>query len=307
MKSLNGNQVFYAFSPTLTPLLTVAQNEPFMLATQDCFANQLRSDKDILDEINWDMINPATGPVAIEGVKPGDLVRIEIKKLEMTGRSVMVTLPGSGAISGITETSTRMMGNDNGMLTLTTDRGSLSLPVKPMVGVIGLVPAEGSIPNGTPGKHGGNLDCALIGEGASLYLHANVEGGLFGCGDAHALMGDGEVLVCGAETAASVVLSASVVNETRLPTPFVETADLYATLASAKTSDEAYKLAVDNMFEFLSVIVGLSQGDAGRLMSLVGSLKFCQVVDPEITVRFEFPKSVLAKLGFAGIGAKLSP
>ena len=82
----------------------------------------------------------------------------------------------------------------------------------------------------------------------------------------------------------------------------METEELYAAIATAKTSDEALKMAVDNMFAFLTGIVGLSEGDAGRLMSLVGDLKFCQVVDPEITVRFEFPKAVLAQLGFAGIG-----
>ena len=300
MKSLNNSQVFYAFAPTLKPLLTVAQNELFSLDTHDCFAGQLRSDNDTLNDLDWSNINPATGPVAIEGVKPGDVVRIDIRKLEVTGKSVMVTIPGAGAISGVTEASTRVMNND-GALSVSTVKGDLNLPFKPMIGVIGLAPAEGSIPNGTPGKHGGNMDCNLIGEGASLYLHAAVEGGLFGCGDAHALMGDGEVLVCGAETPARVTLSAAVADVPQLPTPFVETDELYATIASAKTSDAAFKQAVDNMFGFLTGIVGLSQGDAGRLMSLVGCLKFCQVVDPEITIRFEFPKSALAKLGFRGI------
>ncbi|MDD4323773.1 MAG: acetamidase, partial [Eubacteriales bacterium] len=60
---------------------------------------------------------------------------------------------------------------------------------------------------------------------------------------------------------------------------------------------------VDNMFDFLTSIAGLSEGDAGRLMSLVGNLKFCQVVDPEVTVRFEFPKEILTELGFKGFGA----
>lgn len=306
MKSLNHDQVFYAFAPTLTPLLTVAQHEQFTLNTRDCFANQLRSDTDTLDNLNWDAINPATGPVAIEGVKPGDVVRIDIKKLEITGKSVMTTIPGAGAINGVTEASTRVLDNDNGVLSLSTVKGDLHLPLKPMIGVIGLAPMEGSVPNGTPGKHGGNMDCNLIGEGASLYLHAAVEGGLFGCGDVHALMGDGEVLVCGAETPACITLSAAVVDVPQLPTPFIETDELYATIASAKTSDDAFKQAVDNMFDFLTGIAGLSQGDAGRLMSLVGNLKFCQVVDPEITIRFEFPKSVLAKLGFTGIGDRLA-
>jgi amidase len=286
----------------LAPLLTVAQHERFSLETRDCFANQLRSDADTLDNLDWDAINPATGPVAIEGVKPGDVVRIDIEKLEMTGKSVMTTIPGAGVISGVTEASTRVMDNSDGVLSLSTAKGDLRLPLKPMIGVIGLAPAEGSIPNGVPGKHGGNMDCCLIGEGASLYLHAAVDGGLFGCGDAHALMGDGEVLVCGAETPARVTLSAAAVNAPRLPTPFVETGELYAAIASAPASDSAFKQAVDNMFDFLTGIAGLSQGDAGRLMSLVGSLKFCQVVDPMVTVRFEFPKYVLEQLGFAGIG-----
>ena len=302
MSLINDDQVFYAFDPTLVPVLTVDQNEPFTLVTRDCFANQLRSDDDTLDTLNWDTINPATGPVAIANVKPGDVVRIDIRKIEMAGKSVMTTIPGSGVIGGVTEASTRVMGNDHGVLSISTVKGVLKLPLKPMIGVIGLAPAKGSMPNGTPGKHGGNMDCNLIGEGASLYLHAAVEGGIFGCGDVHALMGDGEVLVCGAETPARITLSATVVNIPQLPTPFVETRELYTTIASAKSSDAALKQAVDNMFNFLTEIVGLSQGDAGRLMSLVGNLKFCQVVDPEITIRFEFPKSVLSELGFTGIG-----
>lgn len=302
MKLLKNDQVFYAFAPDLKPLLMAAQNEEFTLETRDCFADQLRSDEDTLDNLNWDAINPATGPVAIQGVKPGDLVRIHIKKLELTGKSVMTTIPGAGAIAGVTEASTRVMDNSGGVLTVATEKGTLQLPVKPMIGVIGLAPAEGNIPNGTPGRHGGNMDCNLIGEGACLYLSAAVEDGLFGCGDIHALMGDGEVLVCGAETPARVTLSASVVDAPKLPTPFVETDEVYAAIASGKTSDEAVKLAVDNMFIFLTQVAGLSQGDAGRLMSLVGNLKFCQVVDPEITVRFEFPKAVLAQLGFTSIG-----
>ena len=33
-------------------------------------------------------------------------------------------------------------------------------------------------------------------------------------------------------------------------------------------------------------------------MSLVGDLKVCQVVDPQKTARFEFPKWVLKEYGF---------
>jgi len=35
------------------------------------------------------------------------------------------------------------------------------------------------------------------------------------------------------------------------------------------------------------------------LMSLVGHLKVCQVVDPQKTARFEFPKWVLKEYGYS--------
>ena len=52
------------------------------------------------------------------------------------------------------------------------------------------------------------------------------------------------------------------------------------------------------MSRFLTEFAGLSINDAGMLMSLAGELKFCQVVDPEKTVRFEFPLAVLDQYGF---------
>ncbi|MCL2632362.1 MAG: acetamidase/formamidase family protein [Coriobacteriia bacterium] len=301
MKQVSDTHLFYAFSPDMQPVLTVSQGEEFILETRDCFANQLKTNDDTLDDLDWTQINPATGPVFVEGVKPGDLLRIDIKHIELIGTSVMTTIPGSGAISGVTEASTLVLENTGGVLALPTALGDLKLELKPMIGVIGLAPESESVPNGTPGVHGGNMDCNLIGEGASLYLRAAHEGGLFGCGDIHALMGDGEVVVCGAETPARSTFEISVVDYKALPVPFLETDDRYISIASAATSDEAYKQAIDQMFDFLTDIVGLPANDAGRLMSLIGDLRFCQVVDPLITIRFEFPKAQLLELGFAGL------
>ena len=69
-------------------------------------------------------------------------------------------------------------------------------------------------------------------------------------------------------------------------------------IASAETVDEAYKIAIHRMLDFLTDVAGMPLNDAAMLMSLVGNLKFCQVVDPLMTVRFEFPKTVLAEYGF---------
>jgi amidase len=71
-----------------------------------------------------------------------------------------------------------------------------------------------------------------------------------------------------------------------------------AVIFSAADVNAAAQGAIERMAGFLTKFVKLPLNDAGMLMSLVGQLKFCQVVDPLKTVRFEFPKSVLKQYGF---------
>jgi amidase len=114
----------------------------------------------------------------------------------------------------------------------------------------------------------------------------------------HAAMGDGEIVVCGAETPGQLRFKSEVVTLNGLPTPFVETPELVAVIYSAKELADATQGAIERMAEFLTKVANIPLNDAGMLMSLVGQLKFCQVVDPLKTVRFEFPKSVLRQYGF---------
>jgi amidase len=81
-----------------------------------------------------------------------------------------------------------------------------------------------------------------------------------------------------------------VVDLPGLPTPFVETDEVVATIFSAPSVDEAVSGAIHRMAQFLTDFASIPLNDAGMLMSLVGQLKFCQVVDPLKTVRFEFPR-----------------
>jgi len=304
MKTLSREHLFYAFDSCLEPALTVETGEEFCLQTCDCFEDQLQSETDTLDALDWERINPATGPVAIKGVKAGDLLCIDIRKLEVAGRATMAVLPGEGALGAhLTRAETTILENSAGNVILPVSGGAVKISARPMLGVIGVAPAEGAVANGTPGEHGGNMDCTLIGQGARLYLRANTDGALFGCGDAHSVMGDGEVLICGAETPAEATLSVTVIDEPCLPTPLVENDQLIAVIASAGSTDEAYQLACDKMLHFLTKVVGVEENDAGRLMSLVGDLKFCQVVDPQVTVRFEFPQEILTQLGFTGLNS----
>lgn len=291
------SKIFYAFSPDNPPVAHVKQGEPFLLETFDCFEGQIRRDEQLATSLDWGRVNPATGPVYIEVVKPGDVVRFDLLEVRVAGQAVVTAIPGAGMLGDvITQAETTVMPVEEDELVF---RGKLRIPIRPMIGVIGVAPAEGSVPNGAPAGHGGNMDCKTIGQGASLYLTANVPGALFGCGDLHTAMGDGEIVVTGAETNGEVMVKAQAVPLVGLPTPFLETEGHLATLASAMTLDEASDRAVHDMAKFLVDFAHIPLNEAGMLMSLVGELKICQAVDPQRTVRFEFPKTVLKKYAFS--------
>jgi amidase len=296
MTKVTNEKLFFAFDPALQPAARIRQGEQGVLETHDCFEGQIQSSADLLDKLDWSHVNPATGPVYIEGAMPGDILRVDLLEIKIGLQASMVAVPDEGVLGDvITQMETTILKRDGDHLVF---KDKLRVPIRPMIGVIGVAPATGSVPNGTPGPHGGNMDCTLISEGNSVYFTVGVEGALFGAGDFHAAMGDGEIVVCGAEISGELRFNTEVVDLKGLPTPFVETKDVVATIYSAPTTDEAANGAIHRMAQFLTDFAKIPLNDAGMLMSLVGQLKFCQVVDPLKTVRFEFPKWVLTEYGY---------
>ncbi len=296
-RTISREHVFFSFNPSLQAVEKINQGEEILLQTHDCFEGQIQRTTDLVDSLDWAHVNPATGPLYIQGAQPGDVLRIDLIELQLGEQSSMVTIPGEGALGDVLSVmETSILKREGDQLVF---KDKVRVPTRPMIGVIGVAPAAGDVPTGTPGAHGGNMDCTLITAGNRVYFTVGVEGAMFGAGDLHAAMGDGEIVVCGAETPGAVRFKAQVVRMEGLPTPFVETPDLVATIFSAPSVDEAANGAIHRMAQFLTDFAKIPLNDAGMLMSLVGQLKFCQVVDPLKTVRFEFPKRVLAEYGFS--------
>jgi len=294
MRRLSKDHVCGAMSRDERAVMRVAAGETFCVETEDCYAGCLKRPGDETPKEMGGFANPATGPVFIEGAEPGDILRIEIESVAMRDYAVMRVSPGQGALGdSIEEEETVFLPIRDGMLQI---REGLHVPVRPMIGVIGVAPAGEPVPTITPGEHGGNMDCREIGPGAVLYLPVNVEGALLAMGDLHAVMGDGEVCICGAEVSGEVVLHVDATHSA-LPTPCVETPEHVLFLGSAVTLDECEAIVVDKALRFLTGACGLATHEAARLMSLVGELRVCQVVDPLKTMKFMLPRSVLAGLG----------
>ena len=296
MIELSDEKVLFAFARDLEPALTVESGDTVRIKTQDCFANQVQTPTDELNAIDWDNINPATGPVFVKGAQPKGVLKVEILDIELGNQAVSCTGEGSGVCGDLFDAwSTHISKLEDDHL-IWNDK--LKIPLNPMIGVIGVAPAGEPINCGTPGSHGGNMDTIDIKKGTTLYLPVSVEGALFGCGDLHAVMGDGEISVSGAEIPGYVTARLTAIPEKHLSNPFIETQTHFGTIASAKTLDEAADIAVHDMVELVSHLTNAAKDELTMLFSLVADVRVSQMVDPEKTVRFMVPKYVLESYGF---------
>lgn len=290
MKIKKENSIFN-FSKTNTPIAKVKPKEKICIETKDALSDEIRSENQPFESINWEKVNPATGPLFIEGAKEGDILEVNIENIKITrDYGVMLTGKDMGVLEDAFERSFIKI------VPIKENKAFLydyEIPLSPMIGVIGTAPKEGSIPCGTPGEHGGNMDCNIIGEGTTVYLPVNVDGALFALGDLHAAMGDGEVCVTGVEIPAEVSVSFNIIKDKNWKLPMVKTEKHIYTLASKPSLDEASITATKNMVHFLNQEYKLSKEKAMFLLSTTGNLQICQVVDPLKTMRMELPLEFL--------------
>ena len=136
------------------------------------------------------------------------------------------------------------------------------------------------------------MDTTLITKGAALYLPVFQEGALFGLGDLHAAMGDGEIGVSGIEVAGKVTVTLEVIKGKTIPHPFVVNEEGAAIIVSKPTLDEAAKEAVECFIDIMQPLTGLSVADLSMLFSVSGHVQVSQIVDPLMTARFFVPSQV---------------
>ncbi|MGL4911733.1 MAG: acetamidase/formamidase family protein [Romboutsia sp.] len=288
----------FTLSSTNKPVITVKSGDSIIFETYDCNSNQITSDTDDLETLDFNKVNPATGPIYIENAKPNQVLKVNIESIELQGNAVAMAGPNFGVLGHkLDKMTSTIIKIDNNKAIFK----NIELTLNKMIGVIGVAPNGDPIKCGTPDSHGGNMDCKIIAEGSSLYLPIFVEGALLSIGDIHAVMGDGEIGISGAEIGALVKVSVEVIEDLTIKNPIIETDNAYYTVASAKTLDDAYEIAVENMFDILHPKCDLSKNELVMLMSLTCDIEVCQVVDPLKTIRFKVKKDILNKLNISSL------
>lgn len=292
MKRISRERAIFEMNKENEPVEFANSGETLVFETMDCFSGTVNSEDDTVSDIDFSKVNPATGPLYIQDAAVGDTLKVTINRITIDDRGAVLTAPGLGLLADGIETE------ETAIAEVTDDAThykGFEIPLRKMVGVIGTAPAGEGVNTGTPHDHGGNLDTTLIGEGANIYLPVNVEGALLSMGDMHSSMGEGEIMGSGLEVAGEIEVTVEVLKDSSLPLPFVETDEVYATLASRETMEEASKVALNNMVKFLTENTDMTFNHAGMFLSLAGDLKVSQAVNPNKTMRVEVRKDVLKK------------
>ena len=279
------------FDPAPTPALTVADGDTVTIRTVTGGPEALPPEgfhvppelRDI--HARSERLLPGhilTGPVAVAGAAPGDVLEVRILDVRLRqdwGYNVIRPLAGT-LPDEFPETR---------WLTIPLDaaRGvarlpwGLDLPLAPFFGVMGVAPpaAWGRIGSIVPRAHGGNLDCTLLGAGATLYLPVFAPGALFSCGDGHGAQGDGEVCVTAIETALEGDFQFVIRRDLSLAGPRAETPTHLVTLGLDPDLDQCVARALRDMIALLGETAGLGREDAYTLCSIAADLRVTQTVN----------------------------
>ncbi|HOQ99789.1 MAG TPA: acetamidase/formamidase family protein [Anaerolineae bacterium] len=308
MKTIERRHKVFQFSRDDPPAAEVEPGELVLVETTDSLDGQIdvsRPGKIDLGPGNGTTVDPGralplTGPIAVRGAAPGDVLAAEIVGLVATGNAFI--LPEFGellATAGAMEEqwAARVVELKRGKIQLTE---TLQLPYNFMVGCLGVAPAAAPADTPTPGDYGGNHDCIHFGQRSALYLQVQVPGALVSLGDVHAAMGDGESAGTAVECDGEVLLRFRLYPGRSIPGPVLETEAEWMVFGHGPTTDEAIAMAKHRAIDLLMRRLAVTRGDAYMVLAAVGHLRLNETVNPNCSARVEIPKYVADPLLWLG-------
>ena len=151
----------YAWDNSIEPELEIDSGEVVEFTVRDASDEQLRSDSTSEDvaRLDFDHVNPVSGPVYVKDARPGDVLAVEILEFRTREWGWTALIPGFGLLADeFPEPWLRIS-------RVEAERGrvifgeGIELPYEPFPGTIGVAPAEpGPHSIVPPSRFGGNMD-----------------------------------------------------------------------------------------------------------------------------------------------------
>jgi acetamidase/formamidase len=249
-------------------------------------------------DVTFPFVNGATGPIEVRGSKAGDMLKIEIVNMELDKLGFTALWPGIGMFPDWVRRKefgiqTRVVEVKDGRVHW---NDHLKLPVRPMIGVLGVAPVHGAVLTVDNGPHGGNLDVQEITTGNTVMFRVNKDGTHLFMGDCHAIQGDGECNGMGAiEIAATLTVKVSLEKAPRrLNHPRIETPTHIGTLGCARPLEDAMRIAFEEMVYWMEDEWKIPAAEGYMLLGQIAEARCTQVVNPKYTYICKVDKRVLA-------------
>jgi acetamidase/formamidase len=236
-----------------------------------------------------------TGPIFVEGAEPGDVLEVRIKSIKLAiPYAYNAFSPGRGFLpEDFPYAKMRIIPLDEQRMVARFADG-IEIPLHPFFGSMGVAPPDvsGRISSGPPWIHAGNLDNKELVAGTTLFIPIHAKGALFLAGDGHAGQGNGEVDITAMETSLIGTFQLIVRKDMHLRWPRAETPTHYITMGLHEDLNEATKMALREMIDFLVTEKHLTRDDAYQLSSVAADLDITQLVDGNKGVHAMIPKSI---------------
>ncbi len=308
------------FDAALKPVLTIGPGDTLTVSSFTGTKDQLPANAamDVFEEHRTiaSTLTPSmgphllTGPVAIEGAEPGDVLEVRIDAVRLIQNwGYTLTKPFKGALPH--------RFNEDRIAHILIDRTTKTalcpwgteLPLAPFFGVMGVAPRPewGRLSSVEPREFGGNIDCKEFVAGTTLYLPIFAHGALFSVGDGHGCQGDGEVNVTALETSLEGTFTFALHKKPPKPRVRATTPEHIITLGFDPDLDDAAAAALDDMVDLLVACAGMKAWDAYALCSLACDLRVTQLVDGNKGVHAMMKRSLLPPIDDAIIGCGGSP
>ena len=249
-------------------------------------------------DVTLPFVNGATGPIEVRGAKVGDVLNVEILKIELDKLGFTALWPGIGMFSDWVRR--KEFGRQTRVVEVKGDfvhwNEHLKLPIRPMIGVIGVAPVHGAVLTVDNGPHGGNLDVQEITTGNTVLLRVNKAGAHLFLGDCHAIQGDGECNGMGAiEIATTLTVKVSLGKAPpRLNHPRIETPTHICTLGCARPLEDAMRIAFEEMVYWLEDDWKIPAPEGYMLLGQIAEARCTQVVNPKYTYICKVDKKILS-------------
>jgi acetamidase/formamidase len=297
MLRVTRDQLTPVFDRRLEPVARVSPGETFVIETEDSRGGRTRVPEHTTPEYLLAMRkrgyygNPVTGPIFVEGARPGDALAVHILRQECDTLGYMGYWPFLFHLEDyFAQPATVLVEIRDGHVIFADD---IRIPVRPVIGTIGVAPAMEAILSGSMGRHCGNVDVQEIAAGSTVYLPVFVEGALLCLGDCHAIQSDGEI--GSVEMRSEVTVRCEILEGqgSRMTWPRIETADSLVTVGIATPLEEAARQALREMLCWIEERTGMSKHEAYLLAGCVGDWRPGQVQVPNYSMRCIFPKKYL--------------